>query len=108
MADGGWALAEIADDSGKTLLHRAAQVDNESAVKLLLTMGSPLDAYTSFKETPLHLAVRNNRLACVKLLVEAGASTSAPYGKSGDTALALATKYRFESVVEYLKSKGAA
>ena len=69
--------------------------------------GSPIDAYTSFNETPLHLAVRNNRLGCVKLLVDAGASTAAEYGKNGDTALSLAQKYKFEPIIDYLKSKGA-
>jgi ankyrin repeat protein len=108
MADGGWALAELADDNGKTLLHRAAQIGNEPAVKLLLKMSSPIDAYTSFKETPLHLAVRNNHLECVKLLVDAGASMSALYSTNGDTALTLAKKYKFADVFEYLKSKGAA
>lgn len=107
MADGGWSLAELADDAGKTLLHRAAQIGNEPATSLLLKAGSPIDAYTNFKETPLHLAVRNNRLACVKVLVEAGASTSALYSKSRDTALSLATKYNFMEIVAYLKSKGA-
>jgi hypothetical protein len=107
MADGGWALGELADDAGKTVLHRAATVGNEPALLLLLKAGSPIDAYTSFNETPLHLAVRNNRLACVKLLVEAGASTAAEYGKNGDTALSLAQKYKFEPIVEYLKIKGA-
>ena len=56
------------------LLHRAAQLGNEPAVRLLLKAGSPLDPYTAFRETPLHLAVRNNQLACVQALVEAGAS----------------------------------
>ena len=107
MADSGWALDELADDAGKTVLHRAAQVGNAPAVTLLLKAGSPIDAYSAFRETPLHLAVRNNRLECVKLLVEAGASTSAQYGKDGDTALSLAQKYRFEAVVGYLTSKGA-
>ena len=108
MADGEWALADLVDgDSLRTLLHRAAQVGNEPAVKLLLRLGSPIDAYTKLQETPLHLAVRNNRLACVKALVEAGASTSALYSKDDDTALSLARKYRFQSIVEYLTSKGA-
>ena len=109
MADGGWALAELVDgDSGRMLLHRSAQVDNEPAVKLLLKLGSPIDPYTSFQETPLHLAVRNNKLACVKALVEAGASTSALYSSNGDTALTLAKKYKYEDIVLYLKSKDAA
>ena len=41
MADGGWALAELADDAGKTALHRAATVGNEPALKLLLKVGAP-------------------------------------------------------------------
>ena len=57
-----------------------------------LKAGAPIDAVSSFVETPLHLAVRNNRLACVQLLVEAGANTAAEYGKNGDTALSLAQK----------------
>ena len=109
MAEGQWALAELVDkESLRTLLHRSAQVGNEPAVKLLLKLGSPIDAYTKLQETPLHLAVRNNRLPCVKALVEAGASTSALYSTDGDTALTLAKKYRFTSIVEYLESKGAA
>ena len=108
MADNGWALAEIVDESGTTLLHRSAKVGDDSAVKLLIKAGSSIDAYTTFMETPLHLAVRNNRLACVKALVEAGASTAAVYGKSGDTAVTLAKKYKFESIVDYFKSKGVA
>mmetsp|Transcript_43030 Transcript_43030/g.132585 ORF Transcript_43030/g.132585 Transcript_43030/m.132585 type:complete len:223 (-) Transcript_43030:176-844(-) len=106
MAEGGWSLADLVDDGGKTPLHRAAQQGNEAAIRLLVKAVSPIDAYTQFRETPLHLAVRNNRLACVKLLVEAGASTAALYSKTGDTALTLAQKYRFESIVEYLKGRG--
>ena len=30
------------------------------------------------------------------------------YGKSGDTAVTLAKKYKFESIVDYFKSKGVA
>lgn len=107
MADGGWYLADLADDNGKTLLHRAAQIGNEPAISLLLKQGCPIDAYTVFQETPLHLAVRNRKLASVKLLVESGASMSALYSTNGDTALTLAKKYKFVDVVDYLTSKGA-
>ena len=41
MADGGWALAELEDDAGKTALHRAATVGNEPALKLLLKVRAP-------------------------------------------------------------------
>jgi len=107
MADDGWALTELADDAGRTVLHRAALIGNEEAVKFMLKQGSEIDAYSKFKETPLHLAIRNNRLACVRVLVEAGASTSLEYSTTGDTALSLAEKYKHRSIAEYLGSKGA-
>ena len=71
VADLDSTSAELADDGGRTLLHRAALIGNEEAVKFMLKLGSKIDEYSKFKETPLHLAIRNNRLACVKVLVEA-------------------------------------
>jgi ankyrin repeat protein len=63
-----------------------------------------IDPKTQWKETPLHFATRNNKLNCVKSLVESGASrTAVTYG--GDTALQLAEKYKFAPIVEYLSSK---
>ncbi len=107
MADAGWALPEIADDAGRTMLHRAAMIGDAEAVSFMIKQGSKLDAYSKFQETPLHLAIRNNRLACVKVLVEAGASTSLKYGTKDDTALTLAERYQVRPIAEYLKSKGA-
>lgn len=34
MAEGGWSLADLVDDGGKTPLHRAAQQGNEAAIRL--------------------------------------------------------------------------
>ena len=112
MVDAGWVLTDpaMADDGGRTLLHSAAKIGNEEGVKFMLKQGSPIDAFSKFGETPLHLAVRNNKLACVKLLVEAGADPSLKYGiKAQDSypALTLAERYKFRPIVEYLKSKGA-
>ena len=107
MAKDGWALTELADEAGRTVLHRAALIGNEDAVRFMLKLGSPIDTYSNFKETPLHLAIRNNRLECVRVLVEAGASTSLAYGTKEETALMLAEKYKLKPIIEYLKSKGA-
>ena len=74
---------------------------NEAATALLLKSGAPVDAETQWKETPLHMAVRNGKFACVKLLVEAGASKSKET-IGGDNALALAKKYKQGEIAEYL------
>jgi len=104
MVEGGWDLAACKDSAGKTVLHRAAQVGNGPAVAALLKAGSKIDAMTQWKETPLHMATRNGRLAVVKQLVEAGASTSTQtYG--GDDALTIAKKYKMKEVAEFLTSK---
>ena len=62
MLANGWELASVTDSAKKTVLHRAAQIGNVPAVELLLKAGAPVDAVTSSKETPLHMAVRNGRL----------------------------------------------
>ena len=62
-----------------------------------------IESKTQWKETPLHFAARNNKLGTVKALISAGASTtSETFG--GDTALQLATKYKFDKVVDYLEN----
>ena len=94
---------------GWTALHRAADAGDEAEAEAAIAADpSSIEALTAgYRETPLHLAIRNNRLACVKLLVEAGASTSLEYGAKGDTALTLAQRYKFRPIIEYLSSKGA-
>lgn len=104
MIDGGWELASAKDEAGKTVLHRAAQVGNAPAVASLLKSGSSVDALTQWKETPLHMACRNNKVAVAKALVEAGASTTLKtYG--GDTALEIAQKYKFKDLAAFLDGK---
>uniref|UniRef100_A0A7S4B6E0 Uncharacterized protein n=2 Tax=Chrysotila carterae TaxID=13221 RepID=A0A7S4B6E0_CHRCT len=101
MLDAGWDLNSATDSAGKTTLHRAAQVGNEVAVKMLLDAGVKVDPITRWNETPLHFAVRNGRLGAVKQLVAAGASLSKEtFG--GDNALQVARKYRMTSIVDFL------
>ncbi|EOD18134.1 hypothetical protein EMIHUDRAFT_61612 [Emiliania huxleyi CCMP1516] len=104
MIDSGWDLKNAKDSSGKTALHRAAQLGNQLAIEKILKAGVPIDPTNAWEETPLHLATRNGKTAAVKQLVEAGASTSRKtFG--GDTPLALATKYRKADIAEFLSSK---
>jgi hypothetical protein len=103
MADAGWALADVKDSAGKRVLHRAAQVGNAPAVKLLIKAGAPVDSVTTWDETPLHFAVRNGHVEAAKELIASGASTKRlTYG--GDDALTLAKKYKKTSMVDYLSS----
>ena len=67
---------------------------------------SSIDGKTQWKETPLHFAARNNKLNTVKALIGAGASTTSET-LNGDTALQLATKYKFDKVVSFLENPNA-
>ena len=78
-----------------------AQVGSVGAVQLLIDAGANPSVTNKFDESPLHFAVRNNRLPVVKVLVGAGANRDQKtFG--GDTALVLAQKYRMKAVEDYL------
>lgn len=104
MIAGGWDLKNAKDSSGKTAMHRAAQLGNKLAVEKLIKAGCPVDPANSWGETPLHFATRNGKLGAVKALVEGGANIKQQTAQ-GDDALELAKKYRFTKVYEYLASK---
>ena len=57
MIDAGWPIEKIKDTAGKTVLHVAAQKGNSAAITLMVKAGNPIDPITTWKETPLHLAV---------------------------------------------------
>ena len=103
MLDAGWNLGEACDTAGKTPMHRAAQVGNTGAIQLLVDAGVSPSVTNKFDESPLHFAVRNNRLPAVKMLVGAGADR-AQKTFGGDTALVLAQKYKMTAVEDYLTS----
>ena len=100
MIASGWDLDAASDHTGKTTLHRAAQLGNTGAIEILLKAGVKVDPINTWKETLLHFAARNNNLPAVKQLVKAGADTNAKvFG--GDTAADIAAKYRWEDVSEF-------
>ncbi len=63
-----------AGDSGDDLLAAARKGDLET-VKTLIDKGAPLEAKTSYGQTPLYLAAMNGHEAVVRFLLDKGAST---------------------------------
>lgn len=97
-------IEKIKDSAQKTVMHVAAQKGNAYAIQAMLDKGIPVDPRTQWKETPLHFAVRNNRLDCVNALLAGGASTSAEtYG--GDTPAQVAAKYKMAKISAVLDGK---
>lgn len=63
-------LISVGDSGGNTLLHKAAEAGNKVFVKILLEKGANVNSKNSLEQTPLHIAVTNNRDEIAKLLLE--------------------------------------
>lgn len=59
-----------------TLIHKAVQKRNLTLVKLLIDYGVPFDEISSFKETPLSLAVDTGNTEIADFLIKKGARTN--------------------------------
>lgn len=98
------------DSEGRTALHYAALDDNVNLARLLLANG----AYYNVQEHgecgwgwyPLHLAIRNECVPMIKLLVESGADVNARRGDQW-TPLFTAAYHGQPEVIELLISRGA-
>jgi cytochrome c len=66
-----------------TLLHKAAEKGSLDCVKLLIEAGAEVNALTSERTPPIHLAKRNGHEALAKFLVEHGAGHPALAAISG-------------------------
>jgi ankyrin repeat protein len=77
-------------------------------VQLLLNRGADVDAQTPGEDTPLVEAIREDDLAMVRLLVEAGADVNktSTVG-SGLKPLKMAERHGNDEIATYLRSKGA-
>ena len=94
----------IQNDRGETALHEALERDAQGSsdvVTLLIDSGTDLSRYTSYKETPLHLAARKNRPAIIAKLLDKRAPPNSQ-DLRGNTALHLAAGKGYHEVVRLL------
>lgn len=70
-------LIDTPDTDGKTPLHVAAENDNASVVKYLISCGASVGATDKNQETPLHSAAAKAGLETIQALLLARANTAA-------------------------------
>jgi cytochrome c len=93
--------------AGDLLAIASAKVRVDLMTLLLAHGANPNSAFNG--ESVLHVAVKNGCLACVKLLVEAGADVNAPTydtHSSSRTPLHIAIRYGYSEVADYLMAHG--
>jgi len=64
---------DITDETGMTALMYAAEKNHPEVIRLLLAYGANIEA-SHYRATPLVYAVFNGNMACVRALLDAGAS----------------------------------
>ena len=100
--------------SGETLLHIAVKNRRYELVRLLIKYGAKLDELSESHMAPIHLAVSQNDIKMVKLLLYSGADINAGTfggatgdGLNGETALMEAVRNGNTELVKFLIKRGA-
>lgn len=97
------------DKNGNGVLHLCGEKGYPDLIMYILDKGGEnidINDTNKKKETPLHLAVRNNKEEVVKLLIEKGADINA-VDSIGATPLSVALEVDNLSLAKYLVEKGA-
>lgn len=89
------------DVRNKTPLHLAASCEEPEIVNMLIQCGADINNKIG-KETPLHSAVRYQRLTNARLLIDRGANLDVADSISGKTALHLAAERTDKKIVSLL------
>ncbi len=102
---------EYRDGVDNTLLHLAAEAGDAKKVKALIDAGADLEATNKAEITPLFMAINSDltekkALACVELLIDAGASVNVT-AHWGDSALQHAKANKFKKIAAALEAAGA-
>uniref|UniRef100_A0A8C1A7I3 Nuclear factor of kappa light polypeptide gene enhancer in B-cells 2 (p49/p100) n=1 Tax=Cyprinus carpio carpio TaxID=630221 RepID=A0A8C1A7I3_CYPCA len=97
----------LLDREGRTALHLAAHIGDETILRLILGLLGERYAHlinsADFSgQYPVHLAVKKDGEHCLQLLEEAGAKINMPEQKSGCTALHLAVRDNLLKLACYL------
>ncbi|TVS84483.1 hypothetical protein COM43_004760, partial [Wolbachia pipientis] len=91
---------------GNTVLHLAAYLSDEKAIKLLIEKGAEINIENNNGDRPLHLAAFYGKVENVKVLIEGGANVNA-MDDGGYTALHSASLMSCEKTVRELIKAGS-
>ncbi|XP_022990975.1 ankyrin-1 [Cucurbita maxima] len=95
---------------GRTLIHHAILCGNAAAVDVLSKCGAdvefPVKATGNAEFRPLHMAARLGMSAVMKCLIDAGCDLNTKTD-SGDTALMICAKHKYEECLKVLGAAGA-
>jgi len=95
------------DENGRTPLHKAAYIGNETLVKHLVSKErADVNAKTNTGATPLHDAAAGGNVAVVEFLISEGTDVNAKTN-TGATPLHSAAVNQKVEAVQFLVSKGA-
>ncbi len=90
------------DTAGNTALIAAATAGNDDMVSLLLDFDADPNTANKYGDTPLHAAVRKNRIHAVRELLVYGANPQAVKSSNGETPLSIALDKGNEAIVQLL------
>jgi ankyrin repeat protein len=97
----------ITDSHGRRPIHCASESGSEAVLQLLCDNDDDLDVGEGKKRnTPLHLAIRNNHIDCVRLLLSFAAETGKK-NDDGESCCALAKRMERNDIVTLLVEYGA-
>ena len=95
----------LKNNNGETLLHYAAQGDNDVIIEKLLSLGLDIDSRSSNGATPMMIAAREGRLDAFSVLIERRSDPTLK-NKNGETLLHFAARGGNDVIIEKLLSLG--
>lgn len=99
---------DLLDKYGSPPLYNAClKNDNPRLIEFLLDKGASVDLRNEDDETPMFIAAYNNRLECMKVLLDRGASLKGTFGYYGESPLHVCVRNNSPEALEFLLDNGA-